>query len=167
MESITQSPQLALSTKDALNELGLFSSGAGLNILKLILAGSPLPRCSRSLLNWSNLAETAHSALSGFRTMMESNFIAPRRQAFPDSLLRQGQCLLAPRVDLVAQLFIEGSQYMQATFSKTLFGIIIVTGFCLLEFVQCGRGHCLRARVKPSERLPFIIVKCAALTTPI
>jgi formate hydrogenlyase transcriptional activator len=43
MESTMQSPPPALSTKDALNELGLFSSGAVLNILKLILAGSPLP----------------------------------------------------------------------------------------------------------------------------
>jgi formate hydrogenlyase transcriptional activator len=43
MESTMQSPPLALNAKDALNELGLFSSGAVLNILKLILAGSPLP----------------------------------------------------------------------------------------------------------------------------
>jgi formate hydrogenlyase transcriptional activator len=43
MESKTQSPPMILNTKDALNELGLFSSGAVLNILKLILAGSPLP----------------------------------------------------------------------------------------------------------------------------
>jgi formate hydrogenlyase transcriptional activator len=43
MESTTQSPPLAFTTKNALNELGLFSSEAVLNILKLILAGSPLP----------------------------------------------------------------------------------------------------------------------------
>src|ERR1700761_409435 len=43
MESTTQSPSLALSTKDGLNEPGLCSGGVVLNILKLILAGSPLP----------------------------------------------------------------------------------------------------------------------------
>jgi len=43
MESTTQSPGLELSASDALNESGLFSSEAVLNILKLILAGSPLP----------------------------------------------------------------------------------------------------------------------------
>ena len=43
MESVTQSPQQVLSKKDALNELGLFSSESVLNILKLIFAGSPLP----------------------------------------------------------------------------------------------------------------------------
>jgi formate hydrogenlyase transcriptional activator len=43
MESTTQSPPLELSNKGALNELGLGSGGAVLNILKLILAGSPLP----------------------------------------------------------------------------------------------------------------------------
>lgn len=43
MEATMQAPPLALSTKDAINESGLFSSGAVLNILKLILAGSPLP----------------------------------------------------------------------------------------------------------------------------
>jgi formate hydrogenlyase transcriptional activator len=43
MESTMQSQPVTLSTKDVLNESGLFSSGAVLNILKLILAGSPLP----------------------------------------------------------------------------------------------------------------------------
>jgi formate hydrogenlyase transcriptional activator len=43
MESATQSPQPASSTENALHESGLFSSEAVLNILKLILAGSPLP----------------------------------------------------------------------------------------------------------------------------
>jgi formate hydrogenlyase transcriptional activator len=42
MESTTQSPELALSSKYALNESGLFSNEVVLNILKLILAGSPL-----------------------------------------------------------------------------------------------------------------------------
>ena len=43
MESTTQSPPLAFTTKNVLNESGLFSSEAVLNILKLIFAGSPLP----------------------------------------------------------------------------------------------------------------------------
>lgn len=43
MESTMQPPPLAMNTKDAINELGLFSSESVLNILKLILAGSPLP----------------------------------------------------------------------------------------------------------------------------
>jgi formate hydrogenlyase transcriptional activator len=42
MASTTQSPQLALNTKNSPNESGLFSSESVLNILKLILAGSPL-----------------------------------------------------------------------------------------------------------------------------
>lgn len=42
MESMTQSPQLTLSTKDALNESGLFSSESVLNILRMIFAGVPL-----------------------------------------------------------------------------------------------------------------------------
>jgi formate hydrogenlyase transcriptional activator len=44
MESTTQFPLMALNTKDNLNELGLFSSESVLNILQLILAGSPLPK---------------------------------------------------------------------------------------------------------------------------
>jgi hypothetical protein len=35
-----------------------------------------------------------------------------------------------------------------AMFSKILFGIIIVTGSCRLKFVQYGRGHCLRAKMR-------------------
>jgi formate hydrogenlyase transcriptional activator len=42
MEFTAQPTPLALSTRDALNESGLFSSESVLNILKLILAGSPL-----------------------------------------------------------------------------------------------------------------------------
>lgn len=44
MESTMQSPPLAMGTKGALEELGLFSSEAVLSVLKLILAGSPLPK---------------------------------------------------------------------------------------------------------------------------
>jgi formate hydrogenlyase transcriptional activator len=43
MESTTQSSRPALNAKDELGETGLFSSESVLNILKLILAGSPLP----------------------------------------------------------------------------------------------------------------------------
>jgi formate hydrogenlyase transcriptional activator len=42
MDATTHSPQLVLSTKDGLNELGLFSSEAVLNILRMIFAGAPL-----------------------------------------------------------------------------------------------------------------------------
>jgi formate hydrogenlyase transcriptional activator len=42
VHSTTQSPGLPLSTKDALNELGLFSSESVLNILRMIFAGAPL-----------------------------------------------------------------------------------------------------------------------------
>jgi formate hydrogenlyase transcriptional activator len=42
MDSTTQSPHLALGTKDVLNELGLFSSESVLNILRMIFAGAPL-----------------------------------------------------------------------------------------------------------------------------
>src|SRR4051794_28353675 len=42
MESTTQFPQLALGTKDGLNESDLFSSESVLNILRMILAGAPL-----------------------------------------------------------------------------------------------------------------------------
>src|ERR1700744_509243 len=43
MEPKVQSPELAWKTKDALSESILFSIESVLNILKLILAGSPLP----------------------------------------------------------------------------------------------------------------------------
>jgi formate hydrogenlyase transcriptional activator len=43
MESTTQSPSPTLRAKDALNELFLFSSGAMLDVSRLILDGSPLP----------------------------------------------------------------------------------------------------------------------------
>lgn len=43
MEPTTQSPGSAARAEEALGELGLFSSESVLNILKLILAGSPLP----------------------------------------------------------------------------------------------------------------------------
>jgi formate hydrogenlyase transcriptional activator len=42
MESTTQSPPPALSAKDDLNELRLFSSESVLNILRMIFAGAPL-----------------------------------------------------------------------------------------------------------------------------
>jgi formate hydrogenlyase transcriptional activator len=42
MESTTQSSHLALSTKDTVNDSGLFSSESVLNILRMIFAGAPL-----------------------------------------------------------------------------------------------------------------------------
>jgi len=78
-----------------------------LDILKLILAGSPLSEVLTIL-----RAAMAPCAPSGSLTKMGQSSRVRPRPAFPASLPAQEQCLSVHKVDLAAQLFIAGNRCM-------------------------------------------------------
>jgi hypothetical protein len=86
MASIEQANSRRMSSdRDPHNQSGLLSSESVLKILRLILAGAPLEKCSPSLRSWWSHAATERCAPSGFPAIMSGSCTARRLPVFPDS----------------------------------------------------------------------------------
>ena len=167
MESVLESRQdLFLHPKDAQNASSLLSSESVLHILRLILAGAPL---SDVLTIIARLVESGgDGTLCTIWLPHEDGkqLYCAAAPSLPGFISGAGSMTIGPKGGSCGTAVYRREPVYVNDILADPSGIIIVTGSCLLEFEQCGRARCLRAKAASSERSRFIIVKCAVRRPP-